>query len=146
MNSTISTTFIATVLVFLTLSAAVNTHTWAQVVVVVHPDNHNKLDRREISRIFLGQQKTFRDGSRAVPIEQDENSQVHRAFISSVLKLNHKKVNTYWAKQLFSGKGTPPETVMGNDKMKHMISRNPSMIGYIDATTVDDSVRVIYPF
>ncbi|MEJ2415910.1 MAG: phosphate ABC transporter substrate-binding protein [Exilibacterium sp.] len=130
----------------ISLNLLVSASALAEVAVIVHPDNHNKLTARDIARIYLGKKKTFPDGARAIPIDQSEDSLVRAVFNANVLNKSSQRLKTYWAELLFTGRGTPPEEVGRDDAVKTRVSQNPSIIGYIDASNVDDSVRVVYSF
>jgi hypothetical protein len=47
---------------------------------------------------------------------------------------------------VFTGKGTPPKVVANDAEVISLISANPNLIGYIDATAVTGTVKVIAKF
>jgi ABC-type phosphate transport system substrate-binding protein len=53
------------------------------------------------------------------------------------------QVKAHWSKIIFTGRGQPPVQAANNAEVKKMIAQNPSAIGYIDQSLVDESVRVI---
>ena len=118
----------------------------AEVAVIVHPGNANSLDGAAVSRIFLGKKKSFPDGSEAIPVDQAEGSPVRTTFVTTILKKTDQQIKAYWAQLLFTGKGTPPKEVSGGADVKKLVSANPSLIGYIDASEVDGSVKVVHQF
>ncbi|BFM16799.1 hypothetical protein R50073_29820 [Maricurvus nonylphenolicus] len=119
---------------------------WAEIAVIVHPSNTVTLSPHTIARIFLGKQKTFSGEMKAIPLDQNINTQIYTDFSRVVLRRHPQQVKAYWAQQLFTGKGTPPRSVSSVEELKSLISQNPSFIGYIDAALVDDRVRVAYRF
>lgn len=119
---------------------------WSGVAVIVHPSNGNSVSAKDISKIFLGKSKTFPDGSEAIPVDQTDGSAVRTSFVSSALKKNNQQIKSYWAQLLFTGKGTPPKEVGGGAEVKKLVSQNPSLIGYIDSSEVDGSVKVVHEF
>lgn len=118
----------------------------AGVAVIVHPSNADALNPDVISQIFLGKQKAFPSGGDAVPIDLAEGSATKSAFVSSMLNKNDSQIKAYWAKVLFTGKGTPPKEVANDAAVIDLISKNPSLIGYIDSASVNDSVKVVHQF
>lgn len=118
----------------------------AGVAVIVHPSNTSSLSESDIARIFLGKKKSFPSGSEALPIDQNEGSDSRSAFVSTVLKKNDQQIKAYWAQLLFTGKGTPPKSVGGDAEVKQLVAENPNLIGYIDAGSVDASVKVVLEF
>ncbi|WP_185233603.1 phosphate ABC transporter substrate-binding protein [Teredinibacter franksiae] len=129
-------------LMMLVLSAVVQ----AEVAVVVHPSNTNEFKRADIAKIYLGQRKVYADKSRALPVNQAEGSLISAAFAKSVLKKNNRQLKAYWAQQIFTGGSTPPSTVASDAEVKRLVAEDPAKIGYMEASSVDESVRVVYTF
>ncbi len=128
------------------LSILASVGAFSAVAVIVHPSNGNALSESDISRIFLGKSKSYPDGSEAIPVDQQEGAASRSAFVSTILKKNDQQIKAYWAQLLFTGKGTPPKEVGGTGDVKKLVSQNPSLIGYIDASEVDGSVKVVLEF
>lgn len=119
---------------------------WSGVAIIVNPANSNTLSGADVTRIFLGKKKSFPDGSEAIPIDQAEGSATRSTFVTTALKKNDQQIKAYWAQLLFTGKGTPPKQVGTAADVKKLVSQNPALIGYIDSSEVDDSVKVAYEF
>ncbi len=113
------------------------------IAVIVNPDNTNTLDQKAIAKLFLGKKKSFPDGSKATPIDQKTGSASKGVFVKAVLKKSNKQFKAYWAKQVFTGKGTPPKELGSDTAVKEYVANNVGAIGYIDAVQVDDSVKVV---
>lgn len=128
------------------IGLVVSATAFSAIAVVVHPSNSNALSETDISRIFLGKKKSFPDGANALPIDQQEGSAARSSFVGDVLKKNDQQLKAYWAQLLFTGKGTPPTDVKSAADVKRMVAKNPSFIGYIDASDIDDSIKVVYQF
>ncbi len=137
-------TLLAAILVGASLMASVSV--WAGVAVIVHPNNGNTLSEADVTRIFLGKKKAYPDGSEAIPVDQAEGSPIRSSFVSTVLKKNDQQIKAYWAQLLFTGKGTPPKEVGSGADVKKLIAENPALIGYIDSSEVDGSVKVVHQF
>jgi ABC-type phosphate transport system substrate-binding protein len=118
----------------------------AEIAVVVHPSNASALDSSAISRIFLGKLKSFDGGGQAVPINQESSMPATDEFNSKVLNKSGSQLKSYWSKLVFTGKGTPPKVVANDAEVISLISANPNLIGYIDATAVTGTVKVIAKF
>jgi ABC-type phosphate transport system substrate-binding protein len=102
------------------------------------------LTEEDVSRLFLGKAKSFPDGAQAVPINQNEGSAIRDKFNEAVCKKNASQYKAYWSQLVFTGKGTPPKDGGDDAAVKALISANPNMIGYVDASQVDASVKVVY--
>ena len=118
----------------------------AETVVIVHPSNTSDLPVAEISKIFLGKQSTFANGGEAVPVNLAEGNATRDAFDNTVLGKNARQIKAYWSKLVFTGKGTPPKEVESDEKVIELVSKNPNVIGYIDAASASDKVKVVHKF
>ena len=119
----------------------------AEVAVIVSASNGNgSLDQNTISRVFLGKSKNFPDGSQAVPVDQNAGSASREAFSSTVLGKSASQLKAYWSRLIFTGKGTPPKESGDDAAVKDLVAKNPNLIGYVDSSVVDGSVKVVYKF
>ncbi len=113
------------------------------VVVVSATSSASKLDKEQVANVFLGKSSSYPDGSAAVPIEQTDATPAHDEFHKSITEKSASQLKSYWSKMIFSGKGTAPKEVASNAELLKLLASNPAMIGYIDKTAVDKSVKVI---
>jgi ABC-type phosphate transport system substrate-binding protein len=118
----------------------------ADIAVIVHPSNANSLEALDISRIFLGKAKSYPDGAQAVPVAQSDATGASDEFNTKVLTKSSSQLQAYWSKLVFTGKGTPPKEVDSDQEMLELIQANPSLIGYVQSTSVNESVRVVATF
>ena len=129
--------------IFLMLAAA--NLAFAEVAVIVHPSlGVDSLTEDDVSRLFLGKAKSFPGGAQAVPINQNEGSASRDKFNEAVCKKNASQYKAYWSQLVFTGKGTPPKDGGDDAAVKALIAANPKMIGYVDSSVVDGSVKVVY--
>ncbi|QSX30567.1 MULTISPECIES: type 2 periplasmic-binding domain-containing protein [Shewanella] len=115
---------------------------FAGVAVIVHPSNGDSLDKKDIENIYLGKTKSFPGGGQAVPVNL-EGGAVREAFDSNVLGKSASQLKAYWSQKVFTGKGTPPKEVASDAEVIGLVSSNPNIIGYIDSSQVNGSVKVI---
>ena len=117
----------------------------ADVVVVVSAKSAvTSLTKSQVSDVFLGKTATFPDGGQAVPVDQPNGVAEHDEFHEKVTGKSGSQLKSYWAKQLFSGKGTPPKEVSGDADVRKLVAANPNLIGYIEKSAVDSSVKVVF--
>ena len=141
MKKLISQLLISASLIFLFSFQAV-----ASIAVIVNPTNDATLSNKEIQRIFLKKAKKYPNGLSAIPVTQTPDANITSQFNKAVLNKSDSQVKAYWAKLGFTGKGKPPQKAADNAAIKSMIANNPSMIGYIDDSMVDSSIKVIATF
>jgi ABC-type phosphate transport system substrate-binding protein len=116
----------------------------ATVVTVVSAKSPiTALSKAQVADIFLGKSNRFPDGAQATPIDQPESSRVREEFYSTVTGKTLAQLKAYWSKIIFTGRGQPPRIVSGGAELKSLLATNLLAIGYIDASQVDASVRVL---
>ena len=115
----------------------------AEVAIIVHPSNNNSLDENSIKRIFLGKNKKFDNGNKIIPMNQNQGANARTEFGKKVLSKSDSQLKAYWSKLIFTGKGTPPDEKSNDAEILKFIANTPDAIGYIDASAVDDSVKVV---
>lgn len=117
--------------IFFIYSLSIATLSFAEVEVIVHPSNSAALDKDSIQRIYLGKTRAFPGGGEAVAISLKEGSGPEGEFTKNVLGKSAKQLKAYWAKMVFTGKGTPPRQIDTAEEMVNLISANPNLIGFV---------------
>src|SRR5690554_5106350 len=129
------------------LTLLISSVAFADMVVVVSAKNANYgLDKIDIEQIYLGKKSVFPDGTKAVLIDQNEDSAVRAAFNDKVLNKTSGQLKAYWSRRVFTGKGTPPQQVGSDADVVKLVSENANLVGYVNASAIDDSVKVVYKF
>ncbi|OJF70449.1 phosphate ABC transporter substrate-binding protein [Alteromonas sp. V450] len=119
---------------------------FAEVAVIVHPSNTDNLDKDSISRLFLNKAKAFPSGTQAKPLALSEGEAATEEFNGKVLNKTASQLTAFWSKLVFTGKGQPPESMGSDADVVAAVASNPNAIGFIDASAVNDSVRVVATF
>lgn len=114
------------------------------VVVVSAKSTVARLNRDQVADIFLGKVVTYPAGGQAQPVDQAVGSSVRDEFYTKVTGRSAAQVKAHWAKQSFSGKGTPPRAIAGDDEVRKHVAEHPDAIGYVDKSRVDASVKVVF--
>ncbi|TXH65503.1 MAG: hypothetical protein E6Q86_01170 [Tolumonas sp.] len=116
----------------------------AEIWVVVHPSNPTKsMSKSEVSALYLGRYQAFKDGSFALPFDQNADGEFRKEFYQQLTGKSVSFINAYWARILFTGRATPPRQVEDNDAVIDVVKKNPSAIGYVAAGTKLDGVKVV---
>jgi ABC-type phosphate transport system substrate-binding protein len=131
-------------LCFLNLLAA--NYAVAEILVVVHPSNTSTFDKSTIKKIFLGKTKSFSNGRTAILLSSPAKSTASEEFNKKVIGKSSNQVNAYWSKMIFTGKGTPPQSMSSADEIISAIAENPDAIGYIDSSEITDAVKIVATF
>jgi ABC-type phosphate transport system substrate-binding protein len=120
------------------------TPSMADVVIVVSSKSTvTALSKGQVIDIFLAKSVRFPSGSPAVPIDQIEGAAARNEFYMNFSGKSAAQIKAYWSKIIFTGRGQPPKAVSSGEEIKKLLAQNPSAIGYIDRSLVDDSVKIL---
>jgi|SRR5882724_3365208 len=111
--------------------------------VIVNKANPIAVDKATVARMFTGDKKSWEDGTAVAAVDLPEDNATRSAFSSEVLGKSVANVKAFWAQLIFSGKGLPPKALASDDDVKKFVSGNKGGIGYVKASAVDDSVKVV---
>jgi ABC-type phosphate transport system substrate-binding protein len=113
------------------------------VVVIVHKDNPHVLDARYVADIYTGRVKGWPDGSPVFSLDLGEKSPARELFYRKFVGKSIATMQAVWAQNIFSGKGLPPKLATPGPEMLRIVASNRHAIGYVMASEVDDTVRVL---
>ena len=105
----------------------------ADVVVIANPSVPTaSLSKQDVSNIYQGKKSTWDDGSKIVFVVL-KGSPAHEQFLKEYVGKTDTQFDTYWKKQVFTGKGTPPQAFDSDQAMADFVARTPGAIGYVPA-------------
>ncbi len=117
----------------------------AELVVILHPAAPiDSLSREEVARIFMKKSKTLPNGQEVIPLSQASRAEVNERFFFTVTGQQKMQRDAYWARLLFTGGARPPEDAKNDKNVKKRVASDRRHIGYINATNIDKSVKVVY--
>ena len=126
------------------LSLGFTKNVYSDVVVIVNANNEiSNISKSDLNRIFLGKKSTFGNNATATAVNQFYSSETRLIFDKEYLRKSPQQSKAYWSKQLFTGEGVPPEELPGDLDVLQKVAKNADMIGYIDSSALNDSVKVI---
>lgn len=116
----------------------------AGLAVIVNPRNPvASLTADQVTQIFLGKSSSFPGGGAATPLNLPEGVALRDEFHFKVTDKNPGQVKAYWAKQLFSGKSSPPRELDSVAEVMKAVASDRAAIGYIDDGALDGSVKSV---
>lgn len=86
-----------------------------------------------LERIFLKKTTRWEDGSRIEPVDQAPDRTVRERFSDEVLGKDPSAVKSYWQRQLFSGRETPPPELDSDRQVLDYVASNRYAIGYVSS-------------
>ena len=112
--------------------------------IIVHASNPAaQLAKEDVSNMFLKKVKQWKESGETVfPIDLVEDSPIRVQFSESIHGRKITAIKAYWQKQIFSGRGVPPEEKKSEGDVLKYVSENPGAIGYIAASTPIDGYNV----
>ena len=113
------------------------------VVIVSARSAATALTEEQASDIFLGKNSALPGGGAATPVDQADGSPLRDQFYTKVSSKSAAQMKAYWAKQIFTGKGQAPKEAGDSAAVKAAVAGNPNLIGYIDRSAVDATVKVL---
>lgn len=116
----------------------------AEIAIIVNSGvSVSSITAEAAANIFLGKMDVLGDGTKLVPIDQEDGQKVRREFYTKVVKKDAAQLNAYWSRLIFTGKGEPPKKVADDAEVLALVKANPNIIGYIDSASVNSSVKVL---
>lgn len=128
---------------FLVAAASASALVSAQsIALIVHQDNQvTSITRTELSKIFLKRLRTWSDGTVAVPVDQLPSSEVRKRFTRLVHRRSVVKVEVYWKRMIFSGRGVPPRERASDHEVLEFVRSTPGAVGYVTRSEELEGVR-----
>jgi ABC-type phosphate transport system substrate-binding protein len=107
------------------------------VVVVNAKSNAPQMTNEQAAQFFLGRSTAM------TPVDQSESSPVRAEFYKKLADKEASQVKAIWTKIVFTGKGTLPKDYPNSAEVKKAIAADSSVIGYIEKSAVDSSVKIV---
>jgi len=130
------------IVMLLTVVAAANAH--ADVVVIVNQKNPlANLTAAQVSAIYLGNTTKFPDGGPVALADLPESAAARSDFYQKTVGRSAAQAKATWARITFTGQASPPKELKSNADVKAFVAGDLKAMGYIDASAVDSSVKVV---
>ena len=127
------------------LATLISSNAYAELAIIVHPDYETgTLDTQDVRKLFLGERKSFPNGLHATPFNHTVGSPDRKEFFSLVLSMPEDGHKRHWKRKIAVGTGSSPTELGSHDAVLKSIANTPGSIGYIDASKVNDSVKVLF--
>jgi len=111
----------------------------AEVVAIVNPKAaESTLTKDQVAQVFLGKSSTL------TPIDQPESAAIRTEFYKKVTDRDASQVKSVWSKLVFTGKASMPKEVGDSAAVKKAVAADPKLIGYVEKSAVDASVKAVY--
>jgi len=116
----------------------------AEVVVVGNKSSSvQSLSAKQAKDLFLGKSLKLPSGRKAEVVDLPVGDPVRVEFYTKVIHKNPSQIKAYWAKRIFTGRGTPPKSLDSQSAVVNWVSGGPGRIGYVDSSAVSGKVTVL---
>ncbi|MFQ3189470.1 MAG: hypothetical protein ACI936_000594 [Paraglaciecola sp.] len=124
-----------------------NSVTGAELVLVVNKNNPTSiLSRSQVIDLYMGKYVAFPDGTKAVPVDIEDDLETRTQFYDSLVGMPLTRVNAYWSKVKFSGRARPPTQQKDEKAILDFVMQTEDAIAYIHESSVTVDVKVVYRF
>jgi len=118
---------------------------FAEIVVIVNPESKVlNLNSDYAKMIFMKKIKALPNGEVLIPLDQNSETDIYNTFYKSVANKSKSRMNQYWAKRVFTGKGEAPEELGSDEEVIRRVMNSLDAVGYINAESLVDGVKVVY--
>jgi ABC-type phosphate transport system substrate-binding protein len=108
------------------------------VVIVSAQSSARNLTLEQISRIFQGKSNLM------TPVDLSRPSRTRHEFYTKAVALDEAQVMAEWSRLVFTGKVQAPKQYSSGTEVVEAVAANPNLIGYVDSSFVNMTVKVIY--
>ena len=117
----------------------------ADFKVVVHASNPiSTLSTADLGQIFLKKNTRWATGSAVEPVDQAGDSGVRAAFSAKAHGKSVGAIKSFWQRQIFSGRATPPPELSSDADVLAFIRSHPWAIGYVAAAApTGDGIKAV---
>lgn len=123
--------------ILLSLGLALSGAALAQKVAVITATSASPLSKSQLAKIYLG--RSFE----RTPVDLPEGHPLRAVFYRAATDSDLTQVRSTWARVMFTGRGEPPRELPDATAVKAAVAANANVVGYIDASMVDGSVRTV---
>lgn len=119
----------------------------SELVLVVNKDNPTEaLSRSQVIDLYMGKYVAFPDGSKAVPVDIEDDVETRSKFYDSLIGMPLARVNAYWSKVKFSGRARPPTQQKDEKAILDFVMETENAIAYVHEKNITGNVKVVYRF
>lgn len=115
------------------------------VAVIVNKENPvSDVSLSRLVRIFKQETRFWENGTKIHLILQETGALEKQIVLNKIYRMDEQGLKKYWLTKIFRGEiSSFPRTLGSNEAVIRFVSEVPDAIGFIDASRVDDRVKVL---
>jgi ABC-type phosphate transport system substrate-binding protein len=116
------------------------------VAIIVNQSNPvENFSFDELRRIFMGERSHWPNGRRIALVMLDTSQPERKAVLRDIYEMSEKDFNQHFIQGVFSGAVlVSPKTLASSADVRKFVFNVPGAIGYVRASDVDPSVKVLH--
>ena len=140
MKMALTIVYLITLLLVSSVSA-----TSGDIAIIVNKANPtDELSSTDLVKIFAQDKQYWENGKKVYLIMQEAGSLEKKVILKKIYKMGDEELKRFWLAKMFREEiASFPKTLSSNEAVKRFISQVPNAIGFIDASFVDESVKVL---
>lgn len=113
-------------------------------LVVNDANPSSSMAKADVAKLFLKKTTKWDSGLMVQPVDQAVSRSVRKAFTKAVHGKSVSSIKSYWQRQVFSGRGTPPTELDSDSQVLAYVRNNSGAIGYVSAgTSLGSGVKIL---
>jgi ABC-type phosphate transport system substrate-binding protein len=118
---------------------------WEGLAIVVNRNNPTgNLTLAQLRALFLGEKRWWSNRRRVQLAAMRRGTPERKTVLRIIYKMDDRELNKYFLYQAFKGEpSTSPATLKTPGDVKKFVGSTPGAVGYLRASDVDDSVKVV---
>jgi len=115
------------------------------IAIVVNKNNPiEDISPRELTKIFKKEKLFWPDSTKIYVILREAGSEEKDVALKTIYKMNNQQLKKFWITQIFREEITAfPKVLRSDASIKRFIKTVPNAIGFINANSIDQSVKVL---
>jgi hypothetical protein len=105
--------------------------------VVVMAVGATPLSKDQVAQVYLGRSNALK------PLDLPDSSPLRDEFYQRVTDRGAAQIKALWSRIIFTGQGQPPKELPDAAAVKRAVAGDAKMVGYIDKSDVDATVKVV---
>jgi hypothetical protein len=132
------TRYLFALLLTLMIGVSMDSYAIAGEMVAIMGPVAVPLTKDQVADIFLGRSLQLK------PVDLLESSLEREDFYKKVTGRDVAQVRAVWARLIFTGRGKLPKELPDAAAVKKAVAADPNLVGYIQKSDVDSSVKVVF--
>jgi len=102
------------------------------------------LPQHDVVALFTGRLRTLPGGAMATVYDHPGDSSARADFYQRITGMDLARINSYWARLLFTGRGQPPRPLADDAAVIARVGADRAAVGYVSTRPSDAAVHIAF--